>query len=204
MNYKSTSEESTRMFKNDFLESLSKVHWSVPLIVFVPVILFFSWQSLVGFQLTPLTFFACFVGGLATWTLTEYVLHRFIFHWVPESEWGKRIHFIFHGVHHDYPNDAFRLVMPPSVSIPLALLFYGFFFLVLPSAYVPAFFPGFIVGYLFYDLTHYAIHHGNFKSGFWKKMKQHHMTHHYVDASRGYGVSSTLWDKIFRSDHLKK
>ena len=204
MNYKSNVEESTRMFKNDFLESLSKVHWTVPLIVFVPVIAYFIWKAFVGYQLSPLAFAGYFVGGLFVWTLTEYVLHRFIFHWMPDSNWGKRIHFIFHGVHHDYPKDALRLVMPPSVSIPLAIFFYALFYLLLPASWVPAFFPGFIVGYLFYDLTHYAIHHTNFKSGFWKKMKQHHMTHHYIDSSRGYGVSSTLWDKIFRSDFIKK
>jgi sterol desaturase/sphingolipid hydroxylase (fatty acid hydroxylase superfamily) len=151
-----------------------------------------------------LVFAGHFLGGLLFWTLTEYVLHRFIFHWVPDSNWGKQIHFIFHGVHHDYPQDALRLVMPPSVSIPLALGFYFLFQALLPATYVPAFFPGFIVGYLFYDLTHYAIHHIHFKSGFLKKMKQHHMYHHYTDSSRGFGVSSVLWDKIFKSDFVKK
>ena len=192
------------MFKSDFLESLSKVHWSVPLIVFVPVIGFFTWRSFAVFHLSILAFFGCLLGGLATWTITEYVLHRFIFHWVPNSSWGKRLHFIFHGVHHDYPNDALRLVMPPSVSIPLALLFYYIFYAILPVLYVPAFFPGFIIGYLFYDLTHYAIHHAQFKSGFWKTMKQHHMTHHYMDPNHGYGVSSKIWDKVFGSDFVKK
>jgi sterol desaturase/sphingolipid hydroxylase (fatty acid hydroxylase superfamily) len=204
MNFKSASRESTRMFKSNFLESLSKVHWTVPPLIFVPVIAYFVWRSFVVFQLTPLMFLACLLGGLAIWTLTEYVLHRFIFHWVPDSSWGKRIHFIFHGVHHDYPQDALRLVMPPSVSIPLALLFYGLFYLLMPVPYLTAFFPGFLIGYLFYDLTHYATHHANFKSGFFKKMKHHHMTHHYTDATRGYGVSSDVWDKVFRSDFLKK
>ena len=204
MNYKSTSRESTRMFKSDFLEGLSKVHWTVPPLIFVPVIAYFIWRSFAVVHLAPLTFIGCFAGGLLVWTLTEYVLHRFIFHWEPASSWGKRLHFIFHGVHHDYPQDALRLVMPPSVSIPLALIFYFLFYLLLPAAYLPAFFPAFIVGYLFYDLTHYATHHANFKSGFLKKMKQHHMTHHYSDATRGYGVSSTLWDTVFGSGFVKK
>ena len=38
--YVSNSQESVRMFKNNFLESLSKVHFTVPLYIFVPVILF--------------------------------------------------------------------------------------------------------------------------------------------------------------------
>ncbi len=94
--------------------------------------------------------------------------------------------------------------MPPSVSIPLALAFYSLFYFILPAPFLPGFFSAFLVGYLFYDLTHYATHHANFKSGFLKKMKHHHMTHHYTDATRGYGVSSMLWDKIFGSDFEKK
>jgi sterol desaturase/sphingolipid hydroxylase (fatty acid hydroxylase superfamily) len=48
------------------------------------------------------------------------------------------------------------------------------------------------------------MHHFNFKSGLFKKIKQHHMLHHYQDPEKGYGVSSPLWDKIFRSGFLKK
>ncbi|HWV75324.1 MAG TPA: sterol desaturase family protein, partial [Pseudosphingobacterium sp.] len=66
------------------------------------------------------------------------------------------------------------------------------------------FFPGFILGYLFYDIGHYAMHHYNFKSGIMKKIKQHHMLHHYQDADKGYGVSSPFWDLIFGSDFDKK
>ncbi|RYZ96526.1 MAG: fatty acid hydroxylase, partial [Sphingobacteriaceae bacterium] len=150
------------------------------------------------------TFFGMVLLGLFVWTLTEYLLHRFVFHFVPKAPWALRIHFIFHGVHHDYPSDAKRLVMPPSASIPLATLFYFLFYWLLPVNYVNAFFPGFIIGYLAYDISHYAIHHFNFKGNFWKRIKQHHMLHHYSDPSKGYGVSSPLWDKIFRSDFIKK
>jgi 4-hydroxysphinganine ceramide fatty acyl 2-hydroxylase len=114
------------------------------------------------------------------------------------------LHFIFHGVHHDYPSDAKRLVLPPSVSIPLAAGFYFLFNAILPANDILGFFPGFILGYLFYDISHYAIHHFNFKGNIWKKIKQHHMLHHYQDPGKGYGVSSPFWDKIFRSDFIKK
>ena len=59
-----------------------------------------------------------------------------------------------------------------------------------------AFFPGFLLGYLIYDMLHYAMHHYNFKSGIMKKVKQHHMVHHYDEPTKGYGVSSSLWDII--------
>ncbi|SDM61955.1 Fatty acid hydroxylase superfamily protein [Daejeonella rubra] len=186
------------------MESLSKVRYYVPLIVYVPVIVFLIWKSLFDVKMPVLEFFGWLAFGLLIWTITEYVLHRYIFHFHPSGKWGKRLHFIFHGVHHDYPNDANRLVMPPSASIPLALGFYFLFDWLLPDTMVYAFFIGFIGGYLFYDMVHYAIHHANFKSVFWKKIKQHHMLHHYSDPTKGYGVSSIIWDKIFRSDFEKK
>lgn len=202
-NYVSNSRESVRMFKNDFLESLSKIHFSVPLFIFVPVILYFTYRAIIN-NITGLAFAAYFILGIFVWTATEYILHRYLFHYVPKSQWGLRIHFIFHGVHHDYPRDSKRLVMVPSVSIPLAILFYFLFSLFLSKANLYAFFPGFILGYLGYDMTHYAIHHANFKSSFWKRIKQHHMLHHYDDPTKGYGVSSALWDKILDSDFPKK
>ncbi len=202
-NYVSNSSESARMFKNDFLESLSKIHFSIPLYIFVPVIIFCTWFAFAN-HISLLAYIGYFILGIFTWTATEYVLHRFVFHYVPKSKWGLRLHFIFHGVHHDYPRDSKRLVMVPSVSIPLAALFYFLFSLFLSRVNLFAFFSGFIFGYLVYDMVHYAIHHANFKTGIWKKIKQHHMLHHYENPDRGYGVSSALWDKILDSDFPKK
>ena len=203
-NYISNSQESVRMFKSDFLESLSKVHFLVPVFLFVPVLIFFIYLAFQN-QIGVATFFEMFATGLVVWTLTEYVMHRFIFHYQPADKlWAQRLHFIFHGVHHDYPSDAKRLVLPPSVSIPLATGFYFLFNAILPTHYIDGFFPAFLLGYLFYDESHYAIHHFNFKGKVWKKIKQHHMLHHYQDPDKGYGVSSPLWDKVFGSDFIKK
>ena len=114
------------------------------------------------------------------------------------------MHFIFHGVHHDYPRDKKRLVLPPSVSIPLATAFYFLFNSFLPLQSLFAFFPGFLLGYLIYDMLHYAMHHYNFKSGIMKRVKQHHMLHHYNEPTKGFGVSSSLWDIILRSGFEKQ
>ena len=201
-NFVSNSEESTRIFKSSLLEGLSKVHYLVPLFIFIPIIIFFIVQALTH-QLGLAGFFVFFLIGLLVWSATEYLLHRFIFHYYPTSNIGKRIHFIFHGVHHDYPKDKKRLVMPLSASIPMATIFYFLFFLVLQQNQLFAFFPGFLLGYLIYDMLHYAMHHYNFKSGIMKKIKQHHMLHHYHDSSKGYGVSSALWDDILQTKFSK-
>lgn len=198
-NYVSNAEDSIRLFDNKIFDSLSKVHFTVPLYIYIPAILFFGYKAF-SYGISTVNFALYFSAGLIIWTITEYFLHRFIFHYQPTSEFGKKMHFIFHGVHHDYPRDKKRLVMPPSASIPLATLFYFLFSLILQTKFLFAFFPGFLLGYLVYDMLHYAMHHHNFKNPFLKKIKQHHMLHHYQDPTKGYGVSSSLWDKILKSD----
>jgi len=147
-NFISNSSESIRMFKNDLFENLSKVHYFVPLIVYVPIIGFLVWKSFTDVHMDFLHFIGWAVIGLFLWTITEYIMHRWVFHFYPKSKIGKRIHFIFHGVHHDYPNDAKRLVMPPSASIPMALALYFLFLYLLPDGTIFAFYAGFLAGYL--------------------------------------------------------
>jgi 4-hydroxysphinganine ceramide fatty acyl 2-hydroxylase len=202
-NYKSNKDETVRMFKSDFMEALSRVHPAVPLIIYVPVIAFFMYVSIAVYEFTFITIFTLIVLGIIVWSLAEYTLHRFIFHFEPKSKFGERLHFIFHGVHHDYPSDSRRLVMPPSVSIPLAVLFYFLFKSILGSDLVAPFFVGFVTGYIFYDMTHYAVHHFNIKNKFWLVLKKHHMRHHFQDAKKGYGVSSPVWDDVMRTNFDK-
>jgi len=193
--YVSNKDESARLFESDFLEIFTHVHWSVPIIVYLPVTVYCLFRAAGVASVGAVI--GGFLAGLLVWTLTEYLLHRFVFHFMPKSLWGQRIHFLFHGVHHDYPQDSKRLVMPPVVSVPLAALFLGFFSLILPASYVPAIFAGFIFGYICYDEIHYATHHAPMKKGVGLWLKHHHVRHHYLDPDRGFGVSTPLWDYIF-------
>src|SRR5258707_7100613 len=128
--YVSTKNETVRMFNSDFMEFFSRVHPAIPLILYMPVVGFMLYVALwrQGFPVFVVVGF--FVLGMLLWTLLEYLIHRYIFHYEPKTCVGKRLHYIIHGVHHDYPNDGRRLVMPPSVSVPLAFLFYGMFLLI--------------------------------------------------------------------------
>jgi sterol desaturase/sphingolipid hydroxylase (fatty acid hydroxylase superfamily) len=202
-NFISNKDETVRMFKSDFMEALSRVHPAVPLIVYLPVIIFFLYRSVFIFEFTFVTIVSFMALGLAVWTIAEYTLHRFIFHYNPKSKFGEKIHFIFHGVHHDYPSDSRRLVMPPSVSLPLAVLFYFLFNAILGNDLVAPFFIGFIIGYLFYDMTHYAVHHFPIKNKFFLILKKHHMRHHFQDSKKGYGVSSPVWDDVMKTNFNK-
>src|SRR5205814_3476596 len=130
--------------------------------------------------------FASFaVAGYAIWTLSEYWIHRVIFHFEPEEGFGARLHWIIHGVHHDHPNDPLRLVMPPSVSIPLASLFVLGFHAVLPASHANLFAAGFLMGYVVYDEIHYHLHHHNPRTRAGRLLRELHMRHHFQDETRG-------------------
>lgn len=199
---KSKNPESIRLFKSDFLEFFTHISPVTILILWLPVtalLLYFAARTA-----TAGVLLGAFFLGLFLWTLGEYTLHRFLFHYQPKTEKAKRIFFLFHGVHHAQPQDKTRLVMPLPVSIPLALVFYGLFYLVLgvllsAPQWVNPLTAGFMVGYLIYDLTHYATHHFPMRRGYAKYIKRYHMAHHYKDPNTRYGVSSPLWDWVFRT-----
>lgn len=195
----SHKDESPRMFKSDFMDFFSRVPFYVPLIVYIPVIAYVTYRSFYNYNIPLLQFALLALGGIVFWSLTEYLLHRFVFHYHPTSELGKRLHFIAHGVHHDYPNDSLRLVMPPTLSIPIGIFFYFLFYLVLGEALCNPFFVGFNIGYLAYDELHYATHHATWKWGWFQRLKKHHMKHHYQNPDEGFGVSSPVWDHVFGS-----
>jgi sterol desaturase/sphingolipid hydroxylase (fatty acid hydroxylase superfamily) len=199
-----TRAETCRMFENELLERFSRIHPSTPFVVWIPVVAFFLFRSVSRHDLAITLVAAAWALGLFTWTIAEYVLHRYIFHWTNDTAWGKRVHFLLHGVHHDFPNDKDRLVMPLPTSIPLALIFYTLFYVTMGRAWAEPFFAGFVVGYLFYDGTHYYVHHFVPTTRWGKFLRRHHLTHHHADHHGGFGVSSPLWDIVFRSIPAKR
>jgi sterol desaturase/sphingolipid hydroxylase (fatty acid hydroxylase superfamily) len=192
-------EVSPRMFENPILEWGSRVHPVVPPLLYLPLIGFLLVRAIGHYDLAAPAVTGVFLAGIATWSLGEYTLHRFVFHLQPDTGWGRRLHFVIHGVHHDYPHDPMRLVMPPSVSIPLAVLFFFLFQAVLgPEWSLPAF-AGFLLGYLAYDMTHYHIHHHRSNNRLSLALRRYHYRHHFQQSDRGFGVTSPLWDKVFRT-----
>ena len=186
---------SPRMFHSDVLDRLSRVHPVVPVLIFLPAITVLAGTA--AGRMGALETLAWIGGGYVFWTFTEYWLHRAVFHFEPEDGIGARLHWIMHGVHHDHPNDPMRLVMPPSVSVPLAALFYLAFYFVLGSTYALGFGAGFLGGYLFYDMAHYHMHHHKPRTRLGKRFRELHMRHHFQDDTRGFGVSAPWWDHAF-------
>jgi len=186
------------MFESRLVDRFSRTHWAVVPILFVPAALIcFYLGTRAGGVSIPVGLGMAALGGL-TWTLIEYWLHRELFHWEPAGRFGERMHFILHGVHHKWPRDQYRLVMPPAVSVSLFFLFLALFS-GLFGRYGLTFHAGFTVGYMFYDIGHYYMHHGRPTTEWFKKLRRHHMVHHSPNLAheKKFGVSTTLWDHVF-------
>lgn len=183
------------MFDSSWLDRFTRVHVAVVPAVYVPVVLVqLVWAlELLG----PLAVVAATLAGYVTWTLTEYWLHRVVFHFEPEHGIGARLHWMLHGVHHDHPNDPLRLVMPPTASLPLGALFVLLFHCALPTGVALALGAGFFAGYLAYDLTHFYVHHARPRGRLGRMLRENHMRHHFQDDTTAYGVSAPFWDRVF-------
>ena len=154
-----------------------------------------------------------FVGGYLVWTLLEYWLHRTLFHWVPRASWGEQFHFFLHGVHHQWFQDKYRLVMPPAASIAVAVVVNVILFAMAAGlspwvnpTWVWGLFAGIAFGYMVYDLTHYYIHHMKPRTWIGRALRAHHNKHHHNPKYKDlkFGVSTTLWDHVFGTYEVRQ
>ena len=185
-----------QLFKNQYIEYLTKTHPLVIWGMYLPVMVLLPYYSARTLNYSGTSIILFFIGGMFFWTLTEYILHRFLFHHHPETERGKKLNYILHGNHHEYPRDRERLFMPAAPSLIIASTLFLLMYLFLGKHVFP-FFPGFIFGYLIYGSMHYAIHAWNPPFKWMKGLWRNHHLHHYKNDNKGFGVSSTLWDHVF-------
>jgi sterol desaturase/sphingolipid hydroxylase (fatty acid hydroxylase superfamily) len=185
---------SPRIFKNAVLDRLSRAHWTVPFAYLVPVALLL-WEG--AGQLPTAGLILCVVLGYLAWTLTEYSVHRFLFHLHLPGETGARIHFLIHGIHHDHPSDPLRLVMPPLMSIPLVTLTWIGASLLFGAPLKYPLMAGYMLGMVIYDELHYHLHcrRPGTQIGVW--LRRIHMLHHFRHPESHFGVSAPYWDYIF-------
>lgn len=179
----------------------SRAHPATPLILWAPVICF-SWYMSVRYQQVWWQIIGLTVGGFALWTLFEYILHRWVFHFIPESSEQRTSWYLVHQIHHDY-HEWDRLVAPPLMSLSLGAIFFVLMRLTLGASLMWPVFAGFAIGYLAYDYSHFYQHFGKPTSNWAKRLRRRHFQHHTTYPDRWYGVSSPFWDYVFRT-HVKK
>lgn len=144
------------------------------------------------------------MGGIAVWSLLEYLLHRYVLHGVrPFSRW--------HAQHHLRP--CALIASPTTLSLSLFLALGT-----LPAWWMLGVWPavaltlGLMSSYLVYGLTHHATHHGApawiRRSAWMRRRRICHAMHHAAQhiGVRGtpchFGVSNAFWDTVFGTSAL--
>jgi sterol desaturase/sphingolipid hydroxylase (fatty acid hydroxylase superfamily) len=194
-NYEVHVTGSGRQFQSDFFEKFSKCHGSVPIIFYTPIIGGAIYLAATRGVLSAVEIAGGVVAGVAIWTLVEYWLHRLVFHY----ERSPRLHYFLHGIHHAYPNDRLRLVMPPGASFSLAVAFFLIMWGLVGFEWALPTYAGLGIGYLWYDTTHWWTHVAKPKTAYGRFLRKHHMLHHFKTPDRRFGVSTPLWDYVFRT-----
>jgi dihydroceramide fatty acyl 2-hydroxylase len=192
---KQPEDTEPRFFEGALAESLTKMPpWLVP-VLWIPFFSFCFVYPICKLDLNVFKATSCALTGLFLWYCLEYVIHRCLFHGYSTSYWGITLLFLFHGCHHKYPNDRFRLVMPPIVVATLLIIIFAGLHLLFTTPQVLAVMGGGGYGYVVYDCMHYAFHHGGRLPGAWlQDLKRRHAHHHYRDSGTGYGVSAAFVD----------
>jgi len=195
--HRTPSRETARMFESDLLEKFSRVHPATPALLYLPVVL----TSIVlalrveghGFGRVALEL----IFGYVLWTLFEYWAHRLLFHLTVVGPKTARIQFIIHGVHHDYPWDEDRLVIPAGASLLLCVLTYAAFHSIFGVGNMYGPFGGFVLGYVLYDELHWYVHARTPTTRFTRWLRREHFLHHFKQPGTRFGVSCPWLDYVF-------
>ncbi|XP_042062989.1 dihydroceramide fatty acyl 2-hydroxylase FAH1-like [Salvia splendens] len=183
------AKESPRFFHNDFIERFTRTPWWVVPLFWLPIVWWLV-SSKNGSHLVVAG------GGVLLFSLLEYCLHRFLFHFKTTTYWGNTVHYILHGCHHKHPMDHLRLVLPPPLAALFIITFWYITKLFIAEPYLSALIGGELLGYIIYDCTHYHLHHAKSFTPLLLK-KRYHMSHHFRIHEKGFGVTTTFWDWVF-------
>lgn len=192
-----------QLFKNRFLESLTRTHIAIPLVIFFVYSSGLLYWSITHTTLSATTSAGMFILGSLAFSWVEYMVHRYVFHMKTYTDLRARMQYIMHGVHHEFPKDKDRLAMPPLLSVTISTVLLLVFKILLGDM-VFSFLPGFLVGYAAYLSVHYMVHAYPPPKNFLKVLWINHSIHHYKDGEVVFGVSSPLWDYIYGTMNEKR
>ena len=178
-----------------------------------PVTAFYTFYSALMLALAwrtahPRAGLAFYLAGIPVWTLVEYISHRYILHgrfqkskhrWKIHKTFANKVLDPLHWEHHERPFDGLHIngvlkdLLPLfAVAAPLSFLF--------PAYTAPMLLAGVCQGYVSEEWVHHSIHYYNFRSRYWRHLKKYHLYHHTSQGmTTGYGITSGLWDVVFKT-----
>jgi 4-hydroxysphinganine ceramide fatty acyl 2-hydroxylase len=188
---------------NPLIEKVTRTNTAVPITLYYLLGAIFLLIGIAYAKTGIIQSIALFFGGFLLFTFLEYAMHRWLFHMSTHTPFRKRIQYIMHGVHHEYPKDKDRLSMPIPASLFILFGLFLLFYILLHTS-VFAFLAGVMYGYSTYLLVHYMVHAYAPPKNFMKVLWNNHAIHHYRGSNDSFGVSSPLWDYVFGTMPKKK
>ncbi len=155
--------------------------------IFVFVYAYYA-TTLIGF--TPISAIIAFVIGFFSFSFVEYLFHAWLFHGT------MRVFVKGHAGHHANP---FKYDSLPFFTGTLIgwIVASGLALVISPSlAWIGG--AGTLLGYITYGLTHHAMHRVKNPKGYFKYMVELHDIHH-ARPKLNHGVTSPVWDMIFKT-----
>lgn len=184
------------IFKSGFVEFFTQTHPYVAITMFILIGVILNLYAYLNQLLNISQILILFPLGLFSFTLVEYVVHRYVFHMEITNKIKEKIQYGAHGVHHEYPNDQSRLVMPPVLSLPISTILFFITYLI-AGKWAFSFMAGFFTGYGLYLFVHYIVHAWKMPNNKFKTLWIYHNIHHFQNEEVAFGVSSHIWDRIF-------
>lgn len=178
-------------------------HFRAHVLLFTPLMIVIGWLA-VHTGLPAVSIFTYVLIGLASWTLIEYLMHRFFFHWRWSVEFMRKQAEWWHIEHHNDPDALEKILAHPGAALGVGVVLYGVaagllallgwqYALILSAVWL----TGVLIGYLGYETVHYLTHYSSSQHPLLRTWREHHLSHHYKDPEKNFGVTSAFWDHIF-------
>lgn len=127
------------------------------------------------------------LAGAGLWTLGEYLLHRLDMH----RARGRGATSREHQEHHATLDVPVRSIGTWSGAAIVGVALGGWVH--------PALGLGWLAGYGTDDTVHRAIHARAPGGAYGRLVRRHHLSHHFGQAGSDYGITSPVWDVVFRT-----
>jgi sterol desaturase/sphingolipid hydroxylase (fatty acid hydroxylase superfamily) len=138
---------------------------------------------------------SCFVIGLFLWTLLEYVLHRFGGHQRAFGDAISREHLS----HHARPDTFATFARKAVLAVPVLTALFALVALGVGVVAAAAVTAGTAAGWCFYEQLHRATHVRAPRNAYGAWARKHHLAHHFASSRKNHGVTTPLWDWVFRT-----
>lgn len=183
-----------RVHENILHEAMVNQPFWLPFAFYLPLGTFFLFKSFVIKRLSLFHLIWMLPLIVKFWGYLEYFLHKNILHKNESIPIDFGLIQEFHDLHHQYPNDDYKISTPLWASVPSGVLFYATCRTLLGESKGEAMFGLLVFYYLFYEFSHISAHKLQLKHPFFEGIKKHHLKHHYQDSDKAFGFTTDTWD----------